>query len=72
MNSEQKFCRDCRWMRLPESGSIEFARCTHVEGIDRAGPDLVSGEPVTEHMYCSVMRSYMKCGKEALLWEPKP
>lgn len=70
------FCKDCRFMSLPETGDIEFARCIHPTSI-AANINLYYyvtgvGEPGKPY-YCSTMRTSLidYCGREGKNFEPK-
>ena len=76
MNTELKFCKDCRYCEpdptpLPEDNALKYARCRHPNAC-HVRPDLVSGETRDVNQYCISQRTSpldYHCGEEGKNFE---
>jgi len=57
-------CKDCKYIVVPNSVHIQFAKCNHPNN----GVNLVDGNVNTD--YCEVVR-LRRCGPEAQWFDPK-
>ena len=73
MSSEPKFCKDCKYFK--RDWLFSGHRCLHPKArfSYAIGDYLVTGKiERNDYFYCHTMRtSVLKCGEEAVLFEPK-